>query len=211
MKWILVTNLILLEDFSQNKKVLDIGCGDGVISSLVGDSVEYIGVDIGAGCYDEVDSPNIKYIRDNEELLFSIKTIEPDISMLINVLEHTFDFSGLFEQALESTKNVVLVSLPNEENIHLRLGFLSGRGINSHGLEMYGKHVNHRHLWLIQISKAEKILKNIAEAYDFEMVQKSHYIAYPTTKWKRVIYKLGMLFLPWSVKSRNFILLFRKK
>ena len=103
------------------------------------------------------------------------------------------------------------VSLPNEENIHLRLGFLSGRGINRHGLEMYGKHVNHRHLWLIQISKAEKILKNIAEAYDFEMVQKSHYIAYPTTKWKRVIYKLGMLFLPWSVKSRNFILLFRKK
>jgi 2-polyprenyl-3-methyl-5-hydroxy-6-metoxy-1,4-benzoquinol methylase len=201
----------LLEDVSRNKRVLDIGCGDGVISSVVGDSVEYMGVDIGAGCYDEVDNPNIKYIRDHNELLSYIKASKPDISMLINVLEHTFDFSGLFNQALESTKDVVLVSLPNEENIHLRLGFLFGKGINSHGLEMYGKHVNHRHLWLIQISKAEKILKNIAETYGFEMIEKNHYIAYPTTKWKRVIYKLGMLFLPWNVKSRNFILLFRKK
>lgn len=200
----------LLEDVSRNKKVLDIGCGDGVISSVIGDNVEYMGVDIGAGCYDEVDNPNIKYIRDYHELLSYIKTSKPDISILINVLEHTFDFSGLFKQALESTKDVVLVSLPNEENIHLRLGFLFGKGINSHGLEMYGKHVNHRHLWLIQMHKAEKILVSIATLYGYEILAKNHYIAYPTTKWKRVLYKIGMCFLPWSLKSRNFILLFKK-
>ena len=55
---------------------------------------------------------------DYDDLLNEISNSEVDISMLINVLEHTFDFTGLFEKALKSTKNTVVVALPNEENIH---------------------------------------------------------------------------------------------
>jgi 2-polyprenyl-3-methyl-5-hydroxy-6-metoxy-1,4-benzoquinol methylase len=201
----------LLKDISKNKKILDIGCGDGVIGNIVGENVNYKGVDIGAGCYNEVESGNIEYIRDYDELLISIKNSNPDISILINVLEHTFDFSGLFEKTLECTKGKVLVSLPNEENIHVRLRFLFGKGINSHGLEFHGRHVNSRHLWFIQILKAEEILKKVAKSYGYEMTKKVHYLAFPATRWKRVFYRLGMFLLPWSLKARNFTLLFEKK
>ena len=200
----------LLEDMSSNKRVLDIGCGDGIIGEIVNKDVCYKGVDIGAGCYDEVENDNVEYIRDYESLLSYVEESNPDISILMNVLEHTFDFSDLFERALKHTKETVFVSLPNEENIHLRLSFLLGKGINSHGLEMYGKHVNHRHLWLIQIPRAESILTSIAKSYGYEMVSKHYYLAFPSTKWKRLFYKMGMMLLPWNVKARNFALVFKR-
>jgi 2-polyprenyl-3-methyl-5-hydroxy-6-metoxy-1,4-benzoquinol methylase len=200
----------LIEPEAQDKTLLDIGCGDGVVGTIVQDGVSYHGVDIGAGIYSEKPSPNVRYIRDYNELLNEILNSEVDISMLMNVLEHTFDFTGLFEAALKSTKSTVVVSLPNEENVHNRLDFLFGRGVKTHTLDLVDYHVNHRHLWLIQIPQAVKALSVVAQRYGFTLSSKLHYVAYPNTLWKRVFYRAGMVFLPWTLKARNFVLIFRK-
>jgi hypothetical protein len=117
----------------------------------------------------------------------------------------------LFERALQVTKEYVFVSLPNEENIHLRLDFMFGRGLLSHGLEMHGKHTNHRHLWFIQKNKAKKILTKIADDYGFTLEIEVNTISYPNKFYKRFIYKALTVFMPWSLKARNFGLLYKKK
>lgn len=200
----------LIEPHSKGRSVLDIGCGDGIIGTIVGDDVEYRGLDIGAGIYGESDSSNISYIRNYPELLSAIGSSQNDISLLINVLEHTFDFTDLFEKALENTKDLVFVALPNEESLLARLRFLIGKGILTHNLDMHGLHVNHRHLWLIQIPEAEKLLTMFASRHGFKLIEKSHYLGYPNTKWKRVLYRLGMSFLPWRLKAMGVSFLFKK-
>jgi hypothetical protein len=200
----------ILKPISKNKTILDIGCGDGIINEVIDYDTPYLGIDIGAGCYKEVSKNNVLYIRDYETLLESIDKNKSDITVLINVLEHTFDFTGLFIKALENSKEYCFVTLPNEENIHNRIDFLIGNGIKSHTLDMVDKHVNHRHLWLIQSKKAENILKKIAKNYGFELEQTYRTISYPNTKWKRMVYKLGMSLLPWGVKARNVAWLFIK-
>lgn len=200
----------ILKDLSSGKSILDIGCGDGVVGTIVEDDVVYKGLDIGAGCYDEIERDDIHYIRDYDQLLSSIENQKSDISLLLNVLEHTFDFTELFEKALLNSNEYVFVALPNEENIHLRLDFLLGKGITSHTLDMVGLHVNRRHLWLIQEKKAEEILVKVAKKHNFVLESKHRTISYPSTMWKRVVYKGLTSFLPWSLKSRNFGFLFKK-
>lgn len=197
-------------DFKDYKTVLDIGCGDGMAKNSLLD-LNYLGLDIGAGCYPEVEDDSIKYIRNRETLEQAALDNKSDLVILINVLEHTEDFDGLFVVALKSCNKSLVVSLPNEFNIHLRLSFLFGNGINSHGLEMWKKHLNNRHLWLIDPTKAEAILTDIASSHGFTLVDRFDYIALPTTKWKRVIYRILILFLPMSMASRNFTLVYDKK
>ena len=200
----------LIEPVMDGKTVLDIGCGDGVIGKVVAADVTYRGLDIGAGIYSETDDSQVAYIRDYPELLVAIGTSRADVSLLINVLEHTFDFTGLFEKALENTNDMVMVALPNEENIHARLRFFMGRGLLTHDLDMYGKHVNHRHLWLIQIPEAEAILSEIALKHGFQLIKKVHHLSLPNTTWKRVLYKLGVSLLPWTLTAHGFALIFKK-
>ena len=200
----------LVEPNVRGKSILDIGCGDGIIGTVSSADVDYKGLDINAGIYGVVDRPDVKYIPDFSELLSAVEANVVDASLLIDVLEHTYDFTDLFEKALANTRNFVFVTLPNEENIRVRIRFLFGKGIKTHGLDMHGLHINHRHLWLIQIPEAERLLTKVANKHNFELVNKTHFIGYPSTKWKRILYKLVTNFLPWNLKATAFSLTFRK-
>jgi len=189
--------------------VLDIGCADGIIESVL-ENKKYIGVDIGADIYKRSEKENIFYIENYEELKSFIKKNTVDFTILYDVLEHTFDFTDLFISALESSNKYCLVSLPNEENIRNRIAFLFGKGLEIHKLDMYGKHVNHRHLWLIQINKAIKILEKEANKFGFEIDKIYYYHSLPTTKYKQYIYKFVTDKLPESLSSSGFAVLFRK-
>ena len=59
---------LLLKNFTRGKRLLDIGCGDGIIGKIVDKDVEYEGVDIGAGCYEEIENSSVKYIREYTDL-----------------------------------------------------------------------------------------------------------------------------------------------
>lgn len=190
------------------QSILDIGCGDGVLLNYLNADLVYKGVDIGAGCYNQTTHESLLYIQDRKELEVAILREHVDMVLLINVLEHTEDFSGLFELALQVAKKSVFVCLPNEENIHNIFSFLVGNGIPSHGLDMYGKHLNHRHLWLIQEKIAKKILIDTARKYGFKLSSTHYSISYPNTSYKRMIYKFIMSLLPWRLKSRSFACMF---
>lgn len=190
--------------------ILDIGCGDGVLVDHILDTIQYRGVDIGAGCYPESSNARIDYIYDKRGLLKELEHAKADIVLLINVLEHTEEFSELFEIALNCSNKYVFVCLPNEENIHNIVKFVSGCGIDSHGLDMHGKHLNQRHLWLIQEYKARKILEKIGNVKNFHLISNHYSISFPNTLYKRLIYRFLMAFIPWKFKSRSFAYLFVK-
>ena len=190
--------------------ILDIGCGDGVLVDYIGDEINYRGLDIGAGCYPERHNAKIIYIHDNISLVKELENAKAEMVLLINVLEHTEEFSDLFQIALKCSSKYVFVCLPNEENIHNILNFASGNGIDSHGLEMHGKHLNQRHLWLIQEVKARNILEKYANDLGYQLISRHYSISFPNTLYKRVIYKYLINFLPWRIKSRSFAYLFFK-
>jgi predicted TPR repeat methyltransferase len=193
------------------KSVLDIGCADGIVSKVIDKNIKYMGVDIGADIYKRTNSKNIYYIEDYVSLKNFILQNKSDLCLLLDVLEHTFDFTDLFETSLQSANKYVFVSLPNEENIRNRIGFLLGKGIPVHSLDMVGKHVNHRHLWLIQMNKAKQILEEKAKEYNFILENEIYYISLPNTFYKRFIYKLIVDRLPYSVAVNGFGFLFRKR
>lgn len=195
--------------YNQTDLILDVGCGDGIVRYHT--HLSYEGIDIGAGIYDEVDDKSVSYIRNTDTMLKEISQRNPDVSLLINVLEHTYDFTSLLETVLSVTKKAVIVALPNEENIHNIIGMIIGKGINNHTLREVGLHDNHRHLWFIQMFLAQSVISGISEKYNFRIVQVLHYIAYPTTKWKRVLYRLGTYVLPLKWRARGFALRIEKR
>ena len=191
------------------KSILDIGCGDGIIEKYLKKEINYSGIDIDAGIYKKSKGSNIKYINNADDLKKNITGIY-DVSVLINVLEHTDDFTSLFEAALKVTENTVLMTLPNTENLHNRILFLFGYGLRTHTLDMVGLHLNHRHLWVIQYDKVISVLAPLAQKYNFNITKTFYYLPYPSTKWKRIIYRSIIWFIPWKLKGRGFGLLFKK-
>ena len=76
-------------------KILDIGCGDGVVSGYLPQGCSYQGLDINDACIYEQrhDNPNVQYIEPKRipELMQSEGPWET--ILLLDVIEHTRDFT----------------------------------------------------------------------------------------------------------------------
>ena len=151
--------------------ILDIGCGDAVVSEYLTKGCSYQGLDISDACIYEQrhDNPNVQYIEASKipELM---QTQGPwDMVQLLDVIEHTRTFTQLFELALKKSKKNVVVSLPNELFILDRLRMLAGQELNAHSLDRLNDPEGFKHQYIINIRKAKAILNKVAERNDFEL------------------------------------------
>jgi 2-polyprenyl-3-methyl-5-hydroxy-6-metoxy-1,4-benzoquinol methylase len=126
--------------------VTDIGCADGVVATGLPSGMAYSGFDIGADIYARTTDPRICYVENFEGLKAAIRASGvKDVVLAYDVLEHTDDFTSLFELALEKSRKYVFVALPNEQNIRVILGMLRGELPGAHGVAMVKMKKGHRH------------------------------------------------------------------
>ena len=158
-------------------------------------------------------SKKVKYFKNaqkTEEYLNNLK-VKFDCVALMDVLEHTDSFLKLFKIGLNKSSKYVVVGLPNEDYLIARLRFLFGKGILTHGLEMINTKPGHKHQWFIQYKVALPLIENFANKNKFQLSEKLFYVNQPSNFFKRIIYKLAIIFIPKTIMMNNFCLIFKKK
>ena len=152
-------------------KILDIGCGDGIVSGYLPQGCAYQGLDINNACIYEQrhDNPDVRYIQP-EKITELMRSEGPwETILLLDVIEHTRDFTKLFELALQRSQRNVVVSLPNELFILDRLRMLKGQELNAHSLDRLNDPEGFKHQFIININKARSILSDVASNNHFEL------------------------------------------
>lgn len=155
------------------RSLLDVGCGDGIVSKYLGKQTNYQGLDINDACIyqQQIDSENISYIE-SKNIPKIIKTKGPwGMILLLDVIEHTRDFTGLFKLSMQSGSQFVVVSLPNELFILDRLRMLAGKELAAHSLDLIDKPEGFKHQYIINIAKARQLLNQIAEQNNFTLLE----------------------------------------
>jgi SAM-dependent methyltransferase len=184
----LITHKILLK-LPNLSSVLDIGCGDGIVGSLLPATLNYRGIDLSdASIYEQnTNDPRISYCSP-DQLNSLLTSSEPaDAVLMLDVLEHTREFSDLFESALELAKQYVIVSLPNELFILDRLRILAGKEHPAHSLDLISLPVGFKHQYLINIAKARRILGQAAQLHSYELAE----------EWQQPLVAKNRLVQPW--------------
>lgn len=149
--------------------LLDIGCGDGVVSKHVPTNCHYTGLDINDACIYEQrhDNPKVRYVQ-AEQIPDLINREGPwDTVLLLDVIEHTREFTRLFELALKQTNQQVIVSLPNELFVLDRLRMLRGHELNAHSLDLVNQPEGFKHQFIVNIAKARTLLCEQARTEGF--------------------------------------------
>ena len=94
-------------------------------------------------------SGNVEYVENPALLLELLSSKTADAVVAFDVLEHADDFVGVATTLFSQSRRYVMISLPNEMSIHVRLSFLLGKGIPCHRLSMCRASEGDRHRWLI--------------------------------------------------------------
>ena len=173
--------------------ILDVGCGDGVVGEHLHADTTYLGLYIvEASIYEQKhDKPNIRYVQPNEISNIIQKEGPWDMILLLDVLEHTRSFTGLFEEAMPSTNKYVVVSLPNELFFLDRLRMVIGKELNAHSLDLTGQPEGFKHQFIININKARELLSKKASENNFRLKEE---VVRPLNP-KRKIMKMPASFL----------------
>jgi len=153
--------------------LLDIGCGDGVVSRHLPSQCEYTGLDISDACIYEQrhDNPKVRYVQ-ADQIPDLMRGEGPwDTVLLLDVIEHTRQFTPLFELALTRANQQVVVSLPNELFVLDRLRMLRGHELNAHSLDLVDQPEGFKHQFIVNIDKARTLLTQKAEALGFELTE----------------------------------------
>ena len=202
----------LKENGEKIKSCLDIGCGNGILLKTISKNTDYLGVDANVGIYRKKKSKKLKYFKDSFQTEKYLDKLDKnyDCVFLMDVLEHTDTFLKLFKIALNKSAKYVLVGLPNEDYLISRIRFLFGKGLLTHGLDMIKTKPGHKHQWFIQYKTALPVLENCAKKYKFNISNKFFYVNQPKNLFKRLIYKLILIFIPKEVKMNNFCIIFKK-
>lgn len=153
--------------------LLDIGCGDGIVSEHLAPDSHYTGLDLVEACIYEQrhDNPAVRYTKADEIPELMRREGPWDSILLLDVIEHTRKFTPLFELALTQATKYVVVSLPNELYFLDRLRMLKGHELNAHSLDLVAQPEGFKHQFIVNISKARDLLRKIAEDSGFLLTE----------------------------------------
>ena len=134
---------MLAAQIPQNASVLDIGCGDGTIGSLIAElrpDIRIEGVEflVRPGCKIECHS------FDGITLPFPSGSF--DVCLFVDVLHHTEDPSVLLREAARVSRSFVLIKDHLDENAfdNLTLRFMDWVGNRPHGVVLTYNYQNHK-------------------------------------------------------------------
>ena len=153
--------------------LLDVGCGDGVVSRHLPARCHYTGLDISDACIYEQrhDNPKVRYVQ-AEQIPDLMNREGPwDTVLLLDVIEHTRRFTPLFQHALTRANRQVIVSLPNELFALDRLRMLKGHELNAHSLDLVNQPEGFKHQYIINIAKARDLLIRTAKKEGFSLAE----------------------------------------
>ena len=198
--------------------ILDVGAGDGIVSSVIGDSTEtiYRGVDVGAPIYAK--TSHVVYLQEPSLVLDWLRQSargvggdkSSDAVVCFDMLEHCDDMSAFAHCLFSMKSKYVMISLPNEMSIHNRVRFLLGKPIPCHGMRMAESSEGHRHRWLIDYASAKLYFANLAESNEYLLAGEVFSTILPRTRWKRLLIKPFLSVFPFSLRSHGFALLFER-
>ena len=120
-----------IREFVEGKRVLDIGCSDGTISTiLAGNKREVYGVDISKKAVDAAIKKGIKASVcdvENDDLPF--KSDYFDCIVAGEIIEHIFDTDAFIDKCKRVLKKngVLIITTPNCASLRARLSLLLGR------------------------------------------------------------------------------------
>lgn len=123
---------ILQDVVGSGKRVLDVGCGDGLTSSILIPENEVYGVDVSEAALARAQERGIKITKFNlDQGLPDIKT-SFDVILLLDILEHVHDPERLLDAAVSqmSEDTILVVSVPNTMNLLTRFFFLLGHYVD---------------------------------------------------------------------------------
>ncbi|NBW48388.1 MAG: hypothetical protein EBR46_09755, partial [Betaproteobacteria bacterium] len=168
--------------------LLDIGCGDGVVGTLLPADWRYRGIDLSnAAIYEQNASDERILYSSPDQLEAVLAGSEPaDAVLMLDVLEHTRRFCDLFERAIPLARRYLIVSLPNELFLLDRLRLLAGKEHPAHSLDLIHLPEGFKHQYLINISKARQILADVASRHGFAL----------TEEWQRPLLAKNKLVQP---------------
>jgi len=193
--------------------VLDIGCGDGVVSHHLPRETDYLGLDINEACIYEQkhDNPKVRYVQANAIPVLMAEKGPWDMVLLFDVLEHTRDFTQLFELALKSCNQYVIVSLPNELFFMDRARMLLGQELNAHSLDLLGQPEGFKHQYIINIAKARTVLSNKANNFGYQLREEVVRPLKPKNKLLAPLPKLLAKLTDEQLWSQGSIFIFQKQ
>ena len=161
----------VLPHLTKVQSVLDIGCGDGVVGTLLPTEWNYRGIDLSNASIYEQNASDKRILYSSPDQIDSVLAgSEPaDVVLMLDVLEHTRRFSDLFERAIPLAKRYIIVSLPNELFLLDRLRLLIGKEHPAHSLDLINLPEGFKHQYLINIVKARQILSDVASRNGFKL------------------------------------------
>jgi len=173
----------LLDNFKDfiHGNVLDVGCDEKYLKSILDQSINYVGIDI-------TGNPDI--VVDIESIPLPFEDKEFDVICCLDVLEHLNDPYSTFDELSRISNKFIIISLPNNYYIWERLRIMRGMKPNKY----YGLPISFpsdRHKWFFNIYDATEFIKVNARSAGFRVVRE-----FPFYKTDG-IYGIGLL--------RNFL------
>ncbi len=108
--------------------VLDIGCGDGLVLSLLAEKgIESRGIDISSEAVRKCHERGLRaeIFDPSKPLPFNDNTFET--VLLLDVLEHVYEPTLLLAEAVRISRNAVIISVPNFSSLPARIQVLRGQ------------------------------------------------------------------------------------
>jgi methionine biosynthesis protein MetW len=114
-------------DMVQGGSVLDLGCGDGLLFELLGNTIERgVGLDISPEAVRKATEKGFDARLHSFDDPLPFEDSAFDYVVLLDVLEHVYDPVLLLKEAARVSKQFVIVGVPNFSSLPARLQVLRG-------------------------------------------------------------------------------------